>query len=111
MLNRSRKTHKGGMPLSYLRTNYMEPSARSGADVLMAQPGLGRPVLNATGGSRHRRSHRRSHSHKKRCGCKKGGFFSPSIMGSFLRNAKSLMPLAAYSGYKLLNRKTRRNRK
>lgn len=108
MPRRTRKQSGGvSMPLSYLKTNYSEPSASSGTNVLVAQPGLGRPVLNPTGGSR------RKHKHTKRskCGCKKGGFFNPMYMGSFLRNAGRLMPLAAYSGYKLLNRKTRKNRK
>lgn len=100
---------RGGlpMPLSYLKTEYTEPSASSGVNVLVAQPGLGRPVLNATGGKRrHVKRTRRS-----RFGHRRGGFFHPSAMGSFIRNAGRLVPIAAYSGYKLLNNKTRKHRK
>ena len=85
----------------------MEPSAAAGSTVNVSQVGLARPVLNATGGAR--RKHRtRSRTHKK---IMKGGFF-PGVMGSFIQNAKSLLPataVAAYNTFKNFN-KTKRNR-
>ena len=44
----------------------------------------------------------------------RGGFFSPSVMGPFLKNVEGLAaPLAIYLGYKMLKgmkgRKTRRS--
>ena len=102
MVKRTRK-HRlgGGMPLSYLKTNYSEPSASAGSDVQISQVGLARPVLNHTGGKSRR---------KRSCKCKKGGFY-PTVMGSFLRNASRLVPAVVYSGYKLLKGKTRKSRK
>ena len=105
------------MPLSFLQPFYREPSAAAGSTVNVSQVGLARPVLNLTGGSRHRRSHRRSHtrSHTRRKVTRKrvmkGGFL-PSIMGSFIQNAKMLIPVAgvnAYRMYKNFN-STRKNR-
>ena len=107
MVRSSRKQNGGlSMPLSYLKAGYTEPSASAGSDVLVSQAGLARPVLNARGGTRQRRS--RSHTRNKRCKCKKGGFY-PTVMGSFLRNASRLVPAVVYSGYKLLN-KTRKSK-
>jgi len=108
---KNRKQRAGGMPLSYLQKGYVEPSATAGSTVNVSQVGLARPVLNATGGARrkHRsRSRSRARTHKK---IMKGGFF-PGVMGSFLQNAKSLLPataVAAYNTFKNFN-KTKRNR-
>ena len=120
MVKRSSRKQKvgGSMPLSYLKVGYTEHSASAGSNVLVSEPGLARPVLNATGGKR--RSHtKRSHSNSKKhtrkhggsCGCMKKGGFYPTVMGSFLRNASRLVPAVAYSGYKLLKGKTRKSRK
>jgi hypothetical protein len=43
----------------------------------------------------------------------KGGFFSPSVMGPFLKNVEALAaPLSIYLGYKMLKgmKKTRKSR-
>jgi len=104
---KNRKQRAGAMPLSYLQKGYVEPSGSAGSTVNVSQVGLARPVLNATGGAR--RKHRsRSRTHKK---IMKGGFF-PAVMGSFLQNAKSLLPataVAAYRTFKNYN-KTGKNR-
>jgi hypothetical protein len=105
---KNRKQRAGGMPLSYLQKGYVEPSATAGSNVNVSQVGLARPVLNATGGARRRRRHHKNKSHKK---IMKGGFF-PGVMGSFIQNAKSLLPataVAAYNTFKNFN-KTKRNR-
>jgi hypothetical protein len=106
---KNRKQRAGAMPLSYLQKGYVEPSATAGSTVNVSQVGLARPVLNATGGARRKhRSKTRSRTHKK---IMKGGFF-PGVMGSFLQNAKSLLPataVAAYNTFKNFN-KTKRNR-
>lgn len=39
------------------------------------------------------------------------GGFAPSVMGSFVSNGARLVPVAAYMGYKLLNKKGRRTRR
>jgi hypothetical protein len=110
---KNRKQKAGGMPLSYLQKGYVEPSGSAGSTVNVSQVGLARPVLNAMGGARrkHRtrnRSRSRTRTHKK---IMKGGFF-PAVMGSFLQNAKSLLPataVAAYRTFKNYN-KTGKNR-
>ena len=107
---KNRKQRAGAMPLSYLQKGYVEPSATAGSRVNVSQVGLARPVLNATGGARRKRGSRRhrSRTHKK---IMKGGFF-PGVMGSFLQNAKSLLPataVAAYNTFKNFN-KTKSNR-
>lgn len=100
-VRRSRK-HRGGnaMPLSYVKPSYAEPSAYSGSNVLHAQAGLARPVLNPSGGRRGAHTRRR------------GGFY-PSVMGSLLHNGSRLIPAAGVTGYKMFKNysKTRKNRK
>ena len=53
---RNRRKQRGsgavGAPLSYMNTNYREPSAAAGSDIQISEPGLARPVLNPTGGKR-----------------------------------------------------------
>ncbi len=105
---KNRKQRAGGMPLSYLQKGYVEPSATAGSNVNVSQVGLARPVLNATGGARRRRRQHKNKTYKK---IMKGGFF-PGVMGSFIQNAKSLLPataVAAYNTFKNFN-KTKRNR-
>ena len=113
-------------PLSYLDNSYREPGTSSdgGADVLGAQPGLARPVLNPlSGGRRKRRTLKRRclRGYRRRSGtcrtaAKRGGFY-PSVMGSFTTNGAALLPATVYSGYKLIKnynksrKATRKNRK
>jgi hypothetical protein len=99
--SRSRKQRGAGTtgaPLSYLDTKYQEPSASAGSNVLISEPGLARPVINPTGGSRRRRN-------------KRGGFYH-SVMANFVNNASRIVPVVAVTGYRMLkNYKTRKNRK
>lgn len=107
----SRKYRQSGglpsMPLSYVNTSYREPSASTGSNVLASEAGLARPVLNLTGGKKHK------HSHTRRCMCRKGrGGYYPSIMGNFVGNASRLVPAAAVTGYRMVKNynKTRKNK-
>ena len=111
ILERMPKRHRrnysgGGMPLSYLNKHYVEPSAAVGSTVNVSEPLLARPVLNPRGGgSRVRR--------KTRCRrCVKVGGFSPGVMGSFIQNAKALIPAVGVTGYRMWKNfgKTRKNR-
>ena len=93
---RVRKT-RGGYVTSqqFFNPDVLQPV---GDNALSSQPtdAAIRPVMNSTfkvGGKRHRR---------QRAG------FSPSIMGSFLQNAKTaIVPLALYSAYHLMPKKSR----
>ena len=108
------------MPLSFLDSNYKEPSAAAGSTVNVSEVGLARPVLNHTGGSRasSRASSRATRKNKKakakrHCRtCKKIGGFYPSVMGSLVRNAQSLLPAAGITGYRMWKNfgKTKKNR-
>ncbi len=64
-----------------------------------------RPVLNSTfkvGG------YRRRSARSRRNGCGLRGGFSPTVMGSFLKNAQdAIVPLALYSAYHLMPKKGR----
>lgn len=112
-------------PLSYLNPSYREPSSSAGPHALYSQPGLARPSINATGGSRSRRSARaRAHSRKmnsksrhkhRRRSTRKGGFFPPiGAIGSFMKSAPSLAPAVGVTAYRMVRNykgrnKTRRN--
>ena len=111
-MNKTRKRHGGGMPLSYLNRSYSEPSASSGSNVNQFQAGLARPALNLTGGRRklQRKNGRKSrHAHSGGvggggggCGCmKQSGGFMPSVMGSFIQNAKMLFPAVCMTCYRM----------
>jgi len=94
-------------PLSYLNPTYREPSSSAGPHALHSQPGLARPSMNATGGSRSRKIRcTRKHKHTRRClkrATRRGGFFPPvSVLGSFMRSAPTLAVPAAVSGYRML---------
>jgi hypothetical protein len=106
---RQKKQRAGGMPLSFLEPFYREPSAAAGSNVNVSQVALARPVLNLTGGSRH--SRRRSRRRVTRKRVMKGGFI-PSVMGSFVQNAKMLLPAVGVNAYRMYMNfnKTRRNR-
>jgi hypothetical protein len=108
-------------PLSYLNHTYREPSSSAGPHALYSQPGLARPSINATGGSRARASTR---SRNKKCtrrrkytrNCvkrRKGGFFPPvSALGSFMQSGPALAAPTAVSAYRMLRNyknKTRKN--
>ena len=110
-------------PLSYLNPTYREPSSSAGPHALHSEPGLARPSINATGGSRKRAHSRkircmRKHKHTRRClkrGTRRGGFFPPvSALGSIMQSGPSLAVPAAVSGYRMLRNyrgpnKTRKN--
>jgi hypothetical protein len=110
MPKRHRRNYVGGAihaPLSYVDTNYKEPYASAGSTVNVSEPMLARPALNHTGGARKAKRSKRC-TYKRN---KKGGF-SPGVMGSFLQNAKMLLPAAAISGYRMFKNfnTTRKNR-
>jgi hypothetical protein len=69
-----------------------------------------RPALfKQRGGSRKQKNQKKQKTQKQR-----GGFFSPTVMGPFLKNVEALAaPLSIYLGYKMLKglkgKKTRRN--
>ena len=91
-----------GFPLSYTTPSYTGPSAPAGNNIQISQPGLARPVLNPTGGARKHKQVTRRRT--------RGGFY-PSVMGSFLQNAASIVPATVYSGYKLLKNNKKKSRK
>jgi len=116
MVKRHRRQNAGGMPLSFLDSNYKEPSAAAGGTVNVSEVALARPVLNHTGGKRTRNKKNKTRSKAKRRShcrtCKKIGGFYPSVMGSLVRNAQALIPAAGITGYRMLKNfgKTRKNR-
>lgn len=110
--NRTRNQRGSGIfgaPLSYIDPSYKEPSGPAGSTVNVSEVGLARPSLNMTGGARRR--YRRRHLATRSKKVMHGGFF-PGVMGSFVQNAKLLVPTAgitAYRMYKNFN-KTKKNR-
>jgi hypothetical protein len=120
MPKRHRRNYVGGAvhaPLSYVDSSYKEPSASAGSTVNVSEPMLARPALNHTGGARKRSKTSTKYTKKyktKRCTYKKNkvGGFSASVMGSFIQNAKMLMPAAAVSGYRMFKNfnTTKKNR-
>lgn len=102
-----RKTHRrlrrGGaatvFPLKYFNPNATTPNASAGRDLLEAIPSIGvRPRIG--GGSRRRRVIKARRTRKS-----KGGFV-PTIMDGFVQAAsKFIVPLALFSGYKLMSHK------
>jgi len=111
-------------PLSYLNHTYREPSSSAGPHALYSEPGLARPSINATGGSRKRaRASTRSrkmkctkrHKHTRYCmrNTRRGGFFPPvSALSSFMQSAPALTAPTAVSAYRMLRNyknKTRKN--
>uniref|UniRef100_A0A6C0ANN8 Uncharacterized protein n=1 Tax=viral metagenome TaxID=1070528 RepID=A0A6C0ANN8_9ZZZZ len=103
------------VPLSYLNPTYREPSSSAGPHALYSEPGLARPSINATGGSRLRtraRKIRRTKKHNTRRNLKrKGGFFPPvSALGSFMQSAPRLAVPAAVTGYRMVRNYNKRNK-
>ena len=114
-------------PLSYLNPSYREPSSSAGPHALFSEPGLARPSINATGGSRNarryarryaRRECTRKHKHTRKCMAtrrktrRKGGFFPPlSVAGPFYSSAPKLAPAAFVTGYRMMRNYKSRTRK
>jgi len=88
-------------PLSYVNPSYREPSSSAGSNILLSEPGLARPSINHTGGSKRctlKHKHTKCKTAKRR-----GGFFPPpSVMASFIPNAARLTPAAFVSGYRMV---------
>jgi hypothetical protein len=66
------------------------------------------------GGKRKNQKSQKKQQTRKQTQKQRGGFFSPSVMGPFLKNVEGLAaPLAIYLGYKMLKglkgKKTRRS--
>ena len=98
------KRHAGGgatvLPLQYYTPGLRAPSAGAGQDLLRASPPT--EVRPKIGGKR--RKLRKTRKTRKT----KGGFV-PSIMDGFVSAAsRFIVPLALYSGYKLLSRKQKK---
>jgi hypothetical protein len=61
-----------------------------------------RSPLMATRRQRQRGGGKRKNQKKQKTQKQKGGFFSPSVMGPFLKNVEALAaPLSIYLGYKM----------
>jgi hypothetical protein len=104
-----RKTYrrKGGaatsFPLKYFDNTVVQPIVQAGSDMLKSVNGIVRPQI---GGRKKRQTKKR-----RMTGRKKGGFL-PSIMGNFTAAAsKYIVPIALFSGYKLMTRKRKTHSK
>jgi len=101
-----RRRQKGGLPSMYFNTTAKEPSASAGVDSFNGIPRSAIPVSNYKGGTRRtRRGGSRRGGRRRRRTRKKGGF-TPSVMGGFVTAvSKNLVPVAMFSGYKLITKK------
>jgi broad specificity phosphatase PhoE len=90
------RTQKGGgvtMPLGFYQEGAQMQGtygSETGAGLGVMTANMARSALTQTGG-------RKAQS----------GGFSPSIMGSFAANGLSLLPVASYMGYKMMNKKSK----
>jgi hypothetical protein len=88
------------LPLQYYNPGLRAPSAGAGQDLLRASPPM--EVRPKIGGNRRK-------LRKLRKTRKTQGGFVPSIMDGFVEAAsRFIVPLALYSGYKLLSRKQKK---
>jgi hypothetical protein len=96
----------GPLPLRYFDADAYQSSASAGSDVLGVSGLEVRPKI----GGKSRRTKRAKRAKRARRTTKrmKGGFI-PSIMEPFIFGcSKYIAPLAALSGWKLMNRSTRK---
>ena len=110
---------KGGGPLPLKYFNSIElPSVSSGRNFLSTFGNTVRSALPMIGGkirkrNKHKRGKRKtgkSTTGKRKTGRKRGGFV-PSVMGGFVEAAsKYIVPIALFSGYKLMTKKKSRTR-
>jgi len=95
----------GPLPLRYFDADAYQSSALAGSDVLGIR---GLEVRPKIGGRRASKKTKRSTKRARRTTKRTKGGFIPSIMEPFVVGAsKYVAPLAAFSGWKLMNRSTR----
>jgi hypothetical protein len=104
----SMKRGGGPLPLRYFDPNAYQSSASAGSDVLGVSGLEVRPKIGGKARRTSRRASKRAKRSTKRARRTKGGFV-PSVMESFVAGASNYVaPLALYTGYKLMNRSTRK---
>lgn len=105
-----RRKQKGGFPSMYFSAIAKEPSASPGGDSFNGIPRSGIPVANYKGGSSILGcSCKKRKSRIRRKGTRRKGGFTPSVMGGLVSAvSKYLVPIAMFSGYKLITKKKRR---
>ena len=104
--NKTKKSRGGAatsLPLSYFNAAIDKVSAFAGKDVLNSAGNIIRPRIE--GGAKRLR-----HVLRRRNTRKRGGFV-PTVMEGFSQlAAKYIVPLALFSGYKLLNNRTKKQK-
>jgi hypothetical protein len=113
--NITKKNKKSGgatsLPLSYFNSTIDKISAYAGKDVLLSTPTTIRPRIE---GGRKRVLRKLNKTKKAKKESKMKGGFVPTIMEGFSQAAaKYITPLVLFSGYKLLNKykKTQKRQK
>ena len=98
------KKYRGGVfPSNYFDTNAKLPMANAGTNLYNSYNTIRPPlhVVNYRGGTRRTRTRRH-----------RNGGFVPSVMSGFTGAAsKYIVPIALYSGYKFITRKTEKTKK